>query len=146
MLENAAAQSELDGAEAKRRKMLEAVGGLDADDDDDDDDDEADEDESARDKGKGKAVESESATANGGDDDDDDDSDSDDDEDETAELLRELEKIKKERAEEKEKLVSRPERPLHAASSFADPLHHEKERERMESEQTNREEEIAMGK
>lgn len=32
-------------------------------------------------------------------------SDSDDDEDETAELLRELEKIKRERAEEKERQV-----------------------------------------
>ncbi|ORY80285.1 Pre-mRNA-splicing factor Cwf15/Cwc15 [Leucosporidium creatinivorum] len=125
MLENQAAQAELDGAESKRRKMLEAVGGLDADDDDDDDDEDDEEEETSRDKGKGKAVESEVASANGADDDDDDDDDdSDDDEDETAELLRELEKIKKERAEEKEK----------------------QERERLESEQTNREEEIAMGK
>lgn len=38
--------------------------------------------------------------------DDDDDDDSDDDEDETAELLRELEKIKRQRAEEKERQVS----------------------------------------
>lgn len=106
MLENQAAQEELDGAEAKRRKMLAAVGGLDADDDDDEDDADEDEEETGRDKGKGKAVESEAASANGADDDDDDDSDSDDDEDETAELLRELEKIKKERAEEKERQVS----------------------------------------
>lgn len=114
MLENQAAQEELDGAEAKRRKMLAAVGGLDADDDDEDDAEDEDEEETSRDKGKGKAVESEGASANGGaDDDDDDDSDSDDDEDETAELLRELEKIKKERAEEKEKQVSSgsPRRP-----------------------------------
>lgn len=57
-------------------------------------------------KGKGKAV----AASNNDDDDDEDDDDSsdeeEDDEDETAELLRELEKIKRERAEEKERQVS----------------------------------------
>ncbi|KAK4050468.1 complexed with cef1p [Microbotryomycetes sp. JL201] len=138
-LENEQAQSEADATEAKRRKVLASVGNLDADDDDDnDDDDDDDEDDDGKeqgaaagrvDKGKGKAVDLE-ANGNGagkdddddGDDDDDDDSD-DDDEDETAELLRELEKIKRERAEEKER----------------------QERERLESEQVDREAEIAMG-
>lgn len=88
---------------AKRRKMLQEVADLDKDDSDDDD--EADEHDGAigakQDKGKGRA------TSNDDDDDDDsdEDSDDDDDEDETAELLRELEKIKKERAEEKERQV-----------------------------------------
>jgi protein CWC15 len=89
----------------KRRKLLQEVADLDKDDeDDDDDDDDEGEDHSQNGdlKGKGKAVEN--------DDDDnedsDEDSDDDDDEDETAELLRELEKIKRERAEEKERQVS----------------------------------------
>ncbi|KAJ3030520.1 hypothetical protein HDV00_008859 [Rhizophlyctis rosea] len=59
--------------EAKRRKLLEA-NDLDKDDSDEEEEDE-----------------------------DNDDSDDDDDEDDTAELLRELEKIKRERAEEKER-------------------------------------------
>ncbi|POY70358.1 hypothetical protein BMF94_6638 [Rhodotorula taiwanensis] len=106
---------------AKRRKMLQEVADLDKDDSDDDD--EADEHDGAigakQDKGKGRA------TSNDDDDDDDsdEDSDDDDDEDETAELLRELEKIKKERAEEKER----------------------QERERAENEQVSRDEEIATG-
>lgn len=102
--------------EADRRKILAQVGNLDADDDDDDEEGRENggdsEDEASRDqgKGKGKAVDQEGngSRLNGDDDDEDDsDSDSDDDEDETAELLRELEKIKKERAEEKERQVSR---------------------------------------
>ncbi|KAK4052901.1 complexed with cef1p [Microbotryomycetes sp. JL221] len=140
MLENQQKQTELDQVEQKRRKVLQqaVANNIDADDDDDDDDDgeaqrdsDNDNDQDAEattrpDKGKGKAVDN---GTNGqdndddDDDDDDDDSDSDDDEDETAELLRELEKIKRERAEEKERL----------------------ERERLESEQVDREEEIAMG-
>ncbi|GJN92187.1 hypothetical protein Rhopal_005217-T1 [Rhodotorula paludigena] len=107
------AQSE---AANKRQRMLQEAADLDKDDSDDDDDDDASEDEgAAADKGKGKAADD--------DDDDDDESDSDDDEDETAELLRELEKIKKERAEEKER----------------------QERERAATEQVSRDEEIATG-
>lgn len=91
----------LEEAAAKRRKILEevAVGGLDADDSEDE--------EVGKDvgggsgKGKGKAIEVDEE-----DDEDEESSDDDDDEDETAELLRELEKIKRERAEEKERIVS----------------------------------------
>lgn len=106
---------------AKRRKMLQEVADLDKDDsDDDDDDDEAENGTGAKqDKGKGKALDLSDADE----DEDDSDDDDDDDEDETAELLRELEKIKKERAEEKER----------------------QERERAESEQVSRDEEIATG-
>ncbi|GEM06107.1 hypothetical protein Rt10032_c01g0124 [Rhodotorula toruloides] len=100
---------------AKRRKLLQEAADLDKDDSEDEDS----EAEDGADKGKGKAVE-----AANDDDDDDSDSDDDDDEDETAELLRELEKIKKERAEEKER----------------------QERERAEMEQKSRDEEIATGK
>eukprot|EP00842_Homolaphlyctis_polyrhiza_P004031 jgi/Hompol1/4629/HPOL_003782-RA len=67
---------------ARRRKMIEAQN-IDADDDDDDDDDDA---------------------AGEDDDEDDDDDDDDEDEDDTAELMRELEKIKRERAEEQARL------------------------------------------
>ena len=87
--------------------MLQEVADLDKDDSDDDDDDEEDDDENGtgakQDKGKGKALDLSDADE---DDDDSDDDDDDDDEDETAELLRELEKIQKERAEEKERQVS----------------------------------------
>ncbi|TNY19563.1 Pre-mRNA-splicing factor Cwf15/Cwc15 [Rhodotorula diobovata] len=110
----------------KRQRMLQEAADLDKDDSEEDEDEDdaegASRDEGAAGKGKdkGKAVD-----GAGGDDDDDDDSDddSDDDEDETAELLRELEKIKKERAEEKERL----------------------ERERAANEQVSRDEEIATG-
>ncbi|KAM0793675.1 hypothetical protein ACM66B_001104 [Microbotryomycetes sp. NB124-2] len=140
-LENEQAQSEADASDAKRRKVLASVGNLDADDDDDDDDEDDEHGDDARedrgaaaagrlDKGKGKAVDQEGSANGAGkdddeddDDDDDDDESDDDDEDETAELLRELEKIKRERAEEKER----------------------QERERLESEQVDREAEIAMG-
>ncbi|GAA5824115.1 hypothetical protein JCM3770_003788 [Rhodotorula araucariae] len=108
------AQSEV---ASKRQRMLQEAADLDKDDSDDDDGD-AGGDEPV-DKGKGKAVDA----ASDGDGDDSDDDDSDDDEDETAELLRELEKIKKERAEEKER----------------------QERERAADEQVSRDEEIATG-
>ncbi|KAI5477775.1 Cwf15/Cwc15 cell cycle control protein, partial [Pseudohyphozyma bogoriensis] len=99
------------GAEGQKRILVDVVG-LDADDSDD----EEDEDKADKGKGKAKAVESE--------DDSEEEEDSDEDsEDETAELLKELEKIKRERAEEKERL----------------------EREKAASEQTSREEEIATG-
>ncbi|TGZ83173.1 Cwf15/Cwc15 cell cycle control protein [Ascodesmis nigricans] len=85
--------------EAKRRRILEETRYMDADDDDEDDDDEDEE-------GKKSKSKSKSPGAGADDDDDDDDSESDssdddddDDEDETALLLRELEKIKRERAE-----------------------------------------------
>lgn len=67
--------------ESKRRKILEATRDIDADSDGDDDGDEDN-------------------------DDDEESSDDDDDEDETAELMRELEKIKRERTEQREKEVS----------------------------------------
>ncbi|KZV68527.1 Cwf15/Cwc15 cell cycle control protein [Peniophora sp. CONT] len=76
----------------KRRKLLQEA--LENDKDADSDDEEKD--EGGDDKmegGKGKADSDE----------DEDDSDDDDEEDETAELLRELEKIKRERAAEKER-------------------------------------------
>jgi len=70
----------------KRRKLLQEALELDKDDD-----------ESADEKGKGKEK----------DDEDEDESEEDsDEEDDTAELLRELEKIKRERAEEKARLES----------------------------------------
>ncbi|KAL0567692.1 complexed with cef1p [Marasmius crinis-equi] len=72
----------------KRRKLIQEALELDKDDDDDDDDN----DDGEKGKANGDKVEDE---------DEDDDEDSDDDEDDTAELLRELEKIKRERAEEK---------------------------------------------
>ncbi|KAF8591068.1 Cwf15/Cwc15 cell cycle control protein [Ramaria rubella] len=80
----------------KRRKLIQEMVALDKDDDDDDDDD---------------------ANANGEKDKDDDasDEDEDDDEDDTAELLRELEKIKRERAEEK----ARQEREQSASATKA---------------------------
>ncbi|QRW12669.1 cell cycle control protein Cwf15/Cwc15 [Ceratobasidium sp. AG-Ba] len=78
-----------DDAATKRRKMLQEVLELDKDDDDE---------EQPKDKGKGKAP------ANDDDDEEEeDDDDSDDDEDETAQLLAELEKIKRERAAEEER-------------------------------------------
>ncbi|KAG7440539.1 Cwf15/Cwc15 cell cycle control protein [Guyanagaster necrorhizus] len=76
----------------KRRKLLQDVIALDKDDDDDDD---------TKGEDKEKADEEES------------EDDSDDDEDDTAELLRELEKIKRERAEEK----ARQERELSASQA-----------------------------
>lgn len=84
--------------------MLQEVADLDKDDSDDDDDDDEAENGTGdkQDKGKGKALDLSDADE----DEDDSDDDDDDDEDETAELLRELEKIKKERAEEKERQVS----------------------------------------
>ncbi|KAG9079642.1 hypothetical protein FRC06_007607 [Ceratobasidium sp. 370] len=110
-IENGSAQEE--DAAAKRRKMLQEVLELDKDDDDDDE-------EKPKNKGKGKAP------ANDDDDDEeeeDDDDDSDDDEDETAQLLAELEKIKRERAAEEER----------------------KAREISEGKARDREEDIAMG-
>ncbi|GAA5938533.1 hypothetical protein JCM10213_006957 [Rhodosporidiobolus nylandii] len=109
--ESAKAESEAGEAAAKRRKLLQEAADLDKDDSEDDEES----DEEKQDKGKGKAADE--------DEDDSDDSDDDDDEDETAELLRELEKIKKERAEEKAR----------------------QERERAETDQVSREEEIATG-
>jgi protein CWC15 len=64
--------------------------------------------------------------ANGGDDDDDDDDDEEDDEDDTAELLRELEKIKRERAAEKARVekaeVAATEAEREARIATANPL------------------------
>jgi len=86
---------------AKRRKILEEAAELDRDDSDDN---------------------QHSAGGNGADSGDEDTSASDDEDDEAA-LMRELQKIRRERAEEKER----------------------EERERLESEATDREEFVAMG-
>ena len=94
---------------AKRRKLLEEAAELDKDDTDD-------EDAAAPARARSRSAQPPTAA------DDDDDSD-DDSEDETAELMRELEKIKRERAEEKERI----------------------ERERLESESVDRDEAIATG-
>ncbi|EGG03807.1 uncharacterized protein MELLADRAFT_89913 [Melampsora larici-populina 98AG31] len=95
-----------DEVKAKRRKILEEA--LLADKDDSDSEDE-DEDHRKQSKKSGKATEKngDDHSLQGdhdGDDDDESSDDSDDDENETAELLKELEKIKRERAEEKERL------------------------------------------
>jgi len=79
-VENGAVDEEV----SKRRKLLQDALNLDKDDDDEDEDMNGDK------GGEDNAEESEE--------------DSDDDEDDTAMLLRELEKIKRERAEEKDKL------------------------------------------
>ena len=70
------------------------------------------------------------------------DDDSEDEEDETAELLRELEKIKRERAEQKEKEVITSKRTC-AYGRPAYPCH--QEREKAELEQEKREKDIALG-
>lgn len=128
-----------DDAAAKRRKILAEVSQLDRDDDD------ATTDAA---KGKGKAQDEDDDEEEEEDSDEEESSDEDDDEDETAELLRELEKIKRERAEEKERIVSR-----HSTSHSNDRRTQTdsglcilQERERAASEQTSREEEIATGK
>ncbi|KAJ7647881.1 Pre-mRNA-splicing factor Cwf15/Cwc15 [Roridomyces roridus] len=93
----------------KRRKLLQESLDLDKDDEDE---------EEKTEGGKGKEKADDDA-----DDSDSDSDDEDDDEDETAELLRELEKIKRERAEEKARV----------------------EREQSASEAATREAEIATG-
>ncbi|KAL1918340.1 uncharacterized protein VTP21DRAFT_3000 [Calcarisporiella thermophila] len=104
--ENAALREE---EEKKRRLLLEKTAELDRDDSDEEESDEEDK--------NGEKDEEEEEEE------DDDDDDDDDDEDDTAELLRELEKIKRERAEEKER----------------------QERERQEEEERKREEEALTG-
>ncbi|KAF8706624.1 Cwf15 Cwc15 cell cycle control protein, partial [Rhizoctonia solani] len=85
--------SEEEDPASKRQKMLQEALELDRDDDDDD--------AKVQDKGKGKATADDMDMDD--DDDDDEDEDSDDDEDETAQLLAELERIKRERAAEEER-------------------------------------------
>ncbi|KAF8740486.1 Cwf15 Cwc15 cell cycle control protein, partial [Rhizoctonia solani] len=85
--------SEEEDPASKRQKMLQEALELDRDDDDDD--------AKMQDKGKGKATADDMDVDD--DDDDDEDEDSDDDEDETAQLLAELERIKRERAAEEER-------------------------------------------
>jgi len=77
----------------KRRKLLQEA--LELDKDDDDEEESGSENGEAKAKGKAKANEDADESS--------EEEESDDDEDETAELLRELEKIKRERAEEKTK-------------------------------------------
>jgi protein CWC15 len=105
----------------KRRKLLQEALELDKDDDDDEDsDEEAEGGEGSKKNGVPNGKAKATGDADGDEemgsppsesgkpakvDSDDDDSDEDEDDDEdTAELLRELEKIKRERAEEKERL------------------------------------------
>lgn len=102
--------------ESKRRKLIEEMKRLDADEEDSDSDA-----SDTRGKGKGKAAEIGEGSQSSSD--SSSDSDDDDEEDDTAALLRELEKIKRERAEEKAR----------------------QERERAEMEQSSREDEIALG-
>ncbi|KAK0450357.1 Pre-mRNA-splicing factor Cwf15/Cwc15 [Desarmillaria tabescens] len=90
LIEDAPADDEAN----KRRKLLQDAIALDKDDDDDD-------------NGKGEDKDKDNAEE------EDSEDDSDDDEDDTAELLRELEKIKRERAEEK----ARQERELSASQA-----------------------------
>ncbi|KZT55681.1 Cwf15/Cwc15 cell cycle control protein [Calocera cornea HHB12733] len=78
----------------KRRKVLQEAIEMDRDDDD-----EVEEEGKEKKEANGDADDEEKEEEE-----DDDDDDDDDDEDETAELLRELEKIKRERAEEKARL------------------------------------------
>ncbi|KAF8756485.1 Cwf15 Cwc15 cell cycle control protein [Rhizoctonia solani] len=85
--------SEEEDPASKRQKMLQEALELDRDDDDDD--------AKVQDKGKGKATADDMDVDD--DDDDDEEEDSDDDEDETAQLLAELERIKRERAAEEER-------------------------------------------
>ncbi|KDR75599.1 hypothetical protein GALMADRAFT_489720 [Galerina marginata CBS 339.88] len=88
----------------KRRKLLQEALELDKDDSDEDMDGDKDE------KGKGKAEDE---------DEDESEEDSDEEEDDTAELLRELEKIKRERAEEKAR-VEQEQSASEAASREAE--------------------------
>ncbi|KAH6910410.1 Cwf15/Cwc15 cell cycle control protein [Coprinopsis sp. MPI-PUGE-AT-0042] len=92
------------GAEAgeesnKRRKLLQEALELDKDDDDEESGSEGEGKEKKADKGKGKAKDEDQNMSEEEEDSDEDDDD--DDEDETDALVRELEKIRRERAEEK---------------------------------------------
>jgi protein CWC15 len=100
--------SEVEDADAKRRRVLEETREIDADSD---------------------GADSESSE------------DSDDDEDETAELMRELEKIKRERAEQKAKEV----RTSLASEDLQWVLTVVQEAEKAAEEQGKREEDIALG-
>jgi protein CWC15 len=100
----------------KRRKLIEEMKKL---DEDDVDSDSGSSEQASKNKGKAKATNGVSDSSDDSSSSDDDD----DDEDETAALLRELEKIKRERAEEKAR----------------------QERERAQMEQSSREDEIALG-
>jgi len=95
--ENGAVSMQVDNGDEeanKRRKLLQEALELDKDDDDEESGSESG--EEGKDKGKAKAKDDKEESS------EEEESD-DDDEDETAELLRELEKIKRERAQEKEK-------------------------------------------
>ncbi|CAK5266102.1 unnamed protein product [Mycena citricolor] len=96
-----AAPTPADDEANKRRKLLQESLELDKDDDDEEE------------AGPGKAAED--GNKEGESSESDSESEEDDDEDETAELLRELEKIKRERAEEKERLAE--EQSASAAAS-----------------------------
>ena len=99
-----------DGEEAQRRRLIEEMKRLDGEDEESDG-----EGSDAGGQGKGKGAPDSASSASSDDEDEDDD--------DTAALLRELEKIKRERAEEKAR----------------------QEKERADTEQSNREDEIALG-
>lgn len=111
----------VDDDESKRRKLIEEMKRLDQDDEDS----ESDSSSSSRKKGKSKDIGNGTANenSNSSSESDSDSDDEENEEDDTAALLRELEKIKRERAEEKARV----------------------ERERAEVDQSNREDEIALG-
>lgn len=148
-IEGAPAEAADDSAEdpaAKRWKLVEGMGDLDKDDSDDEGETAEAPATNGDVKGKGKAVDvGEDGAESDEEDEDDDDSDDDDDEDETAELLRELEKIKRERAEEKERLVS-PFCSTAIPLSVPTDRPCSQERERNVDEEAEREERIAFGK
>jgi len=102
LLENQERETRENEEANKRRKLLDEVKDLDKDDEEEEESASEGEGEGEKKdlKGKGKATDENKEEES-----EEEDSDDDDDEDETAELLRELEKIKKERAEAKERQV-----------------------------------------
>lgn len=98
-LEDGDGQNGEEDLEAKRRRILEETRDVDADSNGSRSDGSSEEDRYAK-----EGLDPDSPVKS-------EDSNSDDEEDETAELLRELEKIKRERAEQKEKEVSVEKEP-----------------------------------
>jgi len=85
----------------KRRKVLQEALEMDKDADSDEDGDGDGNEDSPKGDTNGVPQKASQDATGGGDDDNEDEDDEEDDEDETAELFRELEKIKRERAAEK---------------------------------------------
>lgn len=108
-----AAEPEDENPEAKRRRILEETRDIDAD--------------------------SEGAGSDGSDEESDEEDEDEDEEDETAELMRELEKIKRERAEQKAKEVGR------TTAHVVQFLTVNQDAEKAKEAQEQREEDIALG-